>query len=587
MQIFRILLTAVIASSLSVPAPAQKVPAKAQEKVNITIGGELRTRLLKNFDRLEEEKYQPDHVFLTEQQSGWWPGDTEGRTILGLVCDAASTGRRPLYLAEILHRLPAHLNSRGYLGTIHPSQADEQQLSGHGWMLRGLSEYYLDFHDASVLPFIKSIVDSLFVPIEPYVNEYPLDPDSRRKDEGRESGNISAVIGHWRLSTDIGCIFIAMDGYLQGLQVLKDAGMCSQPQLCDSLASRLISLFLRFPVTEIKAQTHATLTGMRALIRYASMTGNPYYIVRAARLWQTYRDYGMTEDYANYNWFRRYDTWTEPCAVVDSYMVASQLWRLTRRPEYLADAERIYWNAIASGQRNNGGFGTDNCPGLGSKTNDLRMACYEAHWCCTMRGGEGLHSAADYSAMASGDTLFIVSLRPLEASAVMNGGTMKVSVATSYPFAPGATITVATAPAGRAVLALPVLPWMKDFAVTLNGRKAKGKLKNGMMTIARRYKAGDVLTVSFDMKPEYINAQNAENAPAGAFRVAAGPLLLAGEAGNEGNLRRGEALTPVEGRAQTFRGQQSGTVISPLYHLMAPEACSANYSRRILFTGGD
>jgi DUF1680 family protein len=268
-------------------------------------------------------------------------------------------------------------------------------------------------------------------------------------------------------------------------------------------------------------------------------------------------------------------------------MVASQLWRLTRRPEYLADAERIYWNAIASGQRNNGGFGTDNCPGLGSKTNDLRMACYEAHWCCTMRGGEGLHSAADYSAMASGDTLFIVSLRPLEASAVMNGGTMKVSVATSYPFAPGATITVATAPAGRAVLALPVLPWMKDFAVTLNGRKAKGSMKNGVMTIARRYKAGDVLTVSFDMKPEYINAQNAENAPAGAFRVAAGPLLLAGEAGNEGNLRRGEALTPVEGRAQTFRGQQSGTVISPLYHLMAPEACSANYSRRILFTGGD
>jgi hypothetical protein len=37
----------------------------------------LQVRILKNFDRLEEKKYQPAHVFLTDEQSGHWQGDTE------------------------------------------------------------------------------------------------------------------------------------------------------------------------------------------------------------------------------------------------------------------------------------------------------------------------------------------------------------------------------------------------------------------------------------------------------------------------------------------------------------------------------
>lgn len=43
----------------------------------VKVGGELQVRILKNFDRLEEKKYQPAHVFLTDEQSGHWQGDTE------------------------------------------------------------------------------------------------------------------------------------------------------------------------------------------------------------------------------------------------------------------------------------------------------------------------------------------------------------------------------------------------------------------------------------------------------------------------------------------------------------------------------
>ena len=80
--------------------------------------GELYTRIAKNYARLEETRYQPKFVFLTNEQSGSWPGDTEGRTILGLTMNAQITGREPLYLDEIIAEIPEHLNERGYFGKI-------------------------------------------------------------------------------------------------------------------------------------------------------------------------------------------------------------------------------------------------------------------------------------------------------------------------------------------------------------------------------------------------------------------------------------------------------------------------------------
>ena len=109
---------------------------------NVTVGGELGDRLSRNFDRMETELYQPEQVYWTEQESGGWPGDKEGRTILALVLDGRASHREPKYLGELIRLLPEHLNAKGYLGSIHEGEVDEQQLSGHGWLLRGLCEYY-------------------------------------------------------------------------------------------------------------------------------------------------------------------------------------------------------------------------------------------------------------------------------------------------------------------------------------------------------------------------------------------------------------------------------------------------------------
>ena len=56
--------------------------------------GDLWTRLSRNYNRLEEEKYWPENVFQREIAHETWPGDTEGRTMPGFCWRRRPAARR-------------------------------------------------------------------------------------------------------------------------------------------------------------------------------------------------------------------------------------------------------------------------------------------------------------------------------------------------------------------------------------------------------------------------------------------------------------------------------------------------------------
>ena len=129
------------------------------------------------------------------------------------------------------------------------------------------------------------------------------------------------------------------------------------------------------------------------------------YLDGARSIWQLYLASGMTYTYQNFNWWGRGDTWTEPCAICDSLILALHLYDLTGDDNLLVIARRIWHNGMASAQRPNGGAGTDNTV---SETCDVLQAqMYEAPFCCTMRFAEGLWWAKEYisalSAIVTGE----------------------------------------------------------------------------------------------------------------------------------------------------------------------------------------
>ena len=152
----------------------------------------------------------------------------------------------------------------------------------------------------------------------------------------------------------------------------------------------MIAVYLSIDKMAIKAQTHCTLTAARGMLRMYRNAQERRYLQGAEEIFALYTASGMTKTDQNLNWWGRPDSWTEPCAIVDSLMVAAELYRCTGKEAYRTLAARIWHNGFSTCQRDNGGAGTDTLICAGSPHQDLYPLLYEAYFCCSMRLAEGL-----------------------------------------------------------------------------------------------------------------------------------------------------------------------------------------------------
>lgn len=536
---------------------------------SINIQGDLQKRILRNFDRLESPRFQPiEDVGCFREGKYSWPGDMEGRTILSLALLRQAVDRDAMYLAKILGALPDRLNDKGFFGDDFAPQCDEQQLSGHGWYLRGLCEYYIHTKDTRARRMIQDVVDNLVLPTRGKHKIYPIDPE-KRKEEGGYSGTVVSDHGGWRLSSDIGCDFIFMDGVIQAAEVL---GRKDLYPIIDEMTAR----FLEIDLVAIKAQTHATLTALRGLVRYANLTGRTDLIIESETRFKLYMTHASTENHMNYNWFGR-PTHTEPCAIVDAFMVAVQLWQATEKTEYLEEAHRIYYNGICHAQRANGGFGLEDCGG--SKDVFLKMQAPEAWWCCTMRGSEGLVKAAAYSYMENGKTLLLPFFN--NASVRFNKGAF--NVATDYPYNSMVTVEVSQKPEIGTAVSFFKPSWSETACVTLNGKAQEVTIQNGFVTFSGRLRAGDTLVYTFSQKPRCVPTHNI-NSIVGYEKIYYGPLLLAANVnkGREEQLpAQPDLLWDTEKRCAQVKG--ANLKLCPLTDVIDWNYQVNSYVRQILW----
>ena len=341
---------------------------------------DFRRRVERNFQRLSGDTYAGEKVF--REPSYDWPGDWEGRYLLAGVLLRRLTGRETAALSHLIAHLEEHTNEFGYFGkATDGTTVSEQQLSGNGWFLRGLCEYYADRPALSVRERIGSIVENLYLKCADLYARYPV---SGARAQGGVSGSAVGENAGWQLSSDVGCAFIALDG-------LTAAYALFPSQRLKDFIDGCIRIFLSVDKLGVHMQTHAALTCCRAILRMYRASKEKKYLAHAREVFALYTAHGMTLTYENFNWFGREDTWTEPCAVIDSLIAAIDLYDATAEPEYLTLARRIWLNGFRLCQRDNGGAGTNSCVTV--QNGVWKMQMYEAFFCCTMRTAEGLFRA--------------------------------------------------------------------------------------------------------------------------------------------------------------------------------------------------
>lgn len=334
-----------------------------------------------NFGRLSSDTYANEHVFRESEYA--WEGDWEGRALLAFVCLKRLTGKEiPTLPYEIFH-LKEKTNEYGYFGkATDGTSISEQLLSGNGWYLRGLCEYYKDTQDERILTLIQSVVTNLYLRCEDLYDKYPTE---NRTEAGEVSGTLTKNVDGWILSTDVGCAYIALDGLTAAYGILKEERL-------KNFIDKQIARFLSIDKLECRIQTHATLTVCRAIIRMYFITKDKTYLEKGKTLFDFYVANGMTLTYENFNWFQREDSWTEPCAVIDSLICSLYLYRELKDKNYLTLARRIYFNGVNLDQRCNGGAGTNTCVTVRNPV--LKPDMFEAFFCCSMRLSEGLYQVS-------------------------------------------------------------------------------------------------------------------------------------------------------------------------------------------------
>lgn len=318
-----------------------------------------------------------------------WPGDKEGRALLAFACHVMLSGKVNPCMPLMREKLDSMTNEQDFFGPLASEIIFEQQLSGHSWYLRALCAVYRLCGDADDLRRMKNVFEGLYLPTAGRFAGYPLE---RGDTDGGVSGHSGAIADGWRLSSDVGCAFMSIDGLSDYYEITRDGRALD-------LLDEMISVFVSIDKVKLKAQTHCSLTAARGMLRMYRLTGESRYLDGARGIWQTYINQGMTATYQNFNWWGRGDTWTEPCAIVDSLMVALELYSLDGDEEALTLARRIWHNGMASAQRPNGGAGTDST--VSSTCDTLSAQMYEAYFCCTMRFAEGLVCAKEYRELLS------------------------------------------------------------------------------------------------------------------------------------------------------------------------------------------
>jgi DUF1680 family protein len=208
----------------------------------------------------------------------------------------------------------------------------------------------------------------------------------------------------------------------------------------------------------------------------------------------------MTDNFENHNWFQRPE-WTEGCAVIDSFIVAVELWRHTGEEKYLDDAHRIYYSGLGVNQRANGGFGCDSCPSLDDPF--LTVRTQEAHWCCTQRGGDGLSRAANYCFFTDETGILVPFFQDSEATVRVGTGTLSLKETTSYPWEGKVRLEVAAADPGvKCAIRLFAPLWGRELSLKLNGRPVTAKVKQGFTGVEGEWRGGDTLELAFSQSVE-------------------------------------------------------------------------------------
>jgi len=270
--------------------------------------------------------------------------------------------------------------------------------------------------------------------------------------------------------------------------------------------------------------------------------------------------------------------YNETCASVGMDYWAHRLFLLEGDSQYIDVMERTLYNGLISGVALDGKTFFYPNP-LESNGQHARSEWFGVA-CCPGNITRFMASVPGYLYAVKGDTLYVNLFAGGTADITLGSGRkVKVVQDTRYPWDGKVTMTVTPASAGTFALNVRIPGWARnqpvptdlyrfmdktagEATITVNGRAVPMTLDKGYVTIARAWRAGDVVDVSLPMDVRRVVANSQVEADRDRVALQRGPVVYAAEWPDnpDGKVRNivmpdGNALTS-EFRADLLNGVQ-------------------------------
>lgn len=237
-------------------------------------------------------------------------------------------------------------------------------------------------------------------------------------------------------------------------------------------------------------------------------------------------------------WYHGAERETEPafhmmetCVTTTWMRFCQTLLRLTGDPIYADQLERTLYNAFLAAMSHDCATFSKYCPLEGKRGRGEDQSRMKTN-CCIANGPRGFVALLESILMAGTDSVLVNLYTASKASIGVPGADLNVTAEQTTDYPVNDTVTLTVTPSRSATFSLkPRIPaWSAATEVKVNGQPVPDVKPGAYLTLSREWKAGDTVTLKFDMRGRG-TIKNRH------LVIERGPIVLARDARfNDGNI---------------------------------------------------
>ena len=466
--------------------------------------------------------------FRTQTETRLWQSEFWGKWMLSAV-DAWKYTQDAELMKTMQTAVASLLETQlenGYIGNYAPeAQLTQWDIWGRKYSMLGLIRYFEISGDKKALAAAQKVADHLLTQVGPGKKDITFTGNYH----GMASSSVLEPIVYLYSHT-------GEKRYLDFAEyIVKQLETPDGPKLI-SKALADIPVAERFPHPEVwwswenGQKAYEMMSCYEGLLQLYLVTGTPEYLKAVEKVAENIIETEINiagSGSAFECWYHGIENQTRPtyhtmetCVTITWMKLCNALLQVTGNPKYADEIEKTFYNALMASMKKDGNQIAKYSP-LEGRRHEGEEQCGMHINCCNANGPRGFALIPQFAALKDDDGIYLNYYGQSTIKTIIKSGvSVSISQETDYPVSGKIKILIDPEKECEFALNLRIPAWSDINSVKINNEKPVQTEKGNWKSIARKWKKGDVVEISFDIRGRLVKRN-------GYQAIVRGPVVLA------------------------------------------------------------